>query len=161
MNATDHPLTAGIPFPPPLAFLSTLAVGFGLHTCVPLPIHSTSSGIRALEVGGTALVVCGIALAASAFLSFRAAKTSPFPERPSTALVIRGPFRFTRNPLYVSMALIHAGVSFFANALWPLLLLAPAIAAIRFFVIAREERYLLQKFGSAYEHYCQSVRRWL
>jgi protein-S-isoprenylcysteine O-methyltransferase Ste14 len=59
------------------------------------------------------------------------------------------------------MSLLHAGVALFANAVWPLVFLAPAVLAIRYLVIAREERYLLQRFGAEYEEYCHCVRRWL
>jgi len=160
MSAADHGGTAGVPFPPPLAFLSGLAIGFGLHHFHPVPILRASPGIDALKHVGAALFLFGIALAVAAFISFLRARTSPFPERPSTSLVVRGPFRFTRNPLYLSMSLIHAGFCLFVNALWPLLFLAPALAAIRILVIAREERYLLRLFGSEYEDYCRRVRRW-
>ena len=162
MSDPGHNNTAGIPFPPPLAFLSGLALGFGLHHFFPLPLHRTDSGIEALITWvGAGLVLLGAALATLAFVSFRMAKTSPFPERPSISLIVRGPFRVTRNPLYISMSLLHAGVALFANALWPLLFLAPTLVAIRYFVIAREERYLLQRFGAEYENYCRRVRRWL
>jgi protein-S-isoprenylcysteine O-methyltransferase Ste14 len=161
MRASDQGDTAGIPFPPPLAFLSGLAVGFGLQHFIPLPLLRIDSGAEALAWTGTALILLGAALAASAFIFFHQARTSPFPERPSTSLIERGPFKVTRNPLYISMSLIHAGISLFANALWPLLFLAPAIFAIRRFVIAREERYLLLRFGANYESYCGRVRRWL
>lgn len=161
MMALDQGDTAGIPFPPPLAFLSGLAMGFGLHHFIPLPLLRTNLGIEGLSWAGIASVALGVALAAAAFFSFHQARTSPFPEGPSTSLIERGPFRVTRNPLYISISLIHAGICLFANALWPLLFLAPALLAIRHFVIAREERYLLQRFGADYESYCRRVRRWL
>lgn len=161
MSATNHDDTAGIPFPPPLAFISGLAVGAGLHHFIPAPILQAARGVNALKVVGAALLIFGVTLAVFALVSFRMAKTSPLPERPSTSLVVGGPFRVSRNPLYVSMSLIYAGISLCANALWPLLLLVPVVAAIRHFVIAREERYLLQRFGSEYEDYCRQVRRWL
>lgn len=161
MSTAKKAETAGVAFPPPVAFLGGLAIGFGLHHFLPLYIRRQQSGIDALEYLGTGLFVVGFVLAVFALMAFRAAKTSPLPERPSTSLVVRGPFRFSRNPLYVSMSLIHAGVSLIANALWPLLLLGPALIAIRFFVVAREERYLRRRFGAEYEGYCRSVRRWL
>ena len=161
MRELDQGETAGIPFPPPLAFLSGLAAGFGLHHFIPLPVLRTGRGIEGLTWAGTALVLLGATLAASAFYFFRLAKTSPFPERPSTSLIEAGPFRVTRNPLYLSMSLIHAGVALFANALWPLLFLVPALAVIRYLVITREERYLLRRFGTEYGNYCRRVPRWL
>lgn len=160
-SATDDQGTAGVPFPPPLAFLAGLALGFALQYVAPLLILRTPAGEGALATFGELLALAALALAVAAFVSLRLARTSPFPERPTTSLVVRGPFRLTRNPLYVAMALLHAGIALYFNALWPLLFLAPALVAIRLLVIAREERYLLLRFGSAYESYCRSVRRWL
>ncbi len=159
-RATDQ-RTAGVPFPPPLAFLATLGLGFALHLLFPLHLGRTTALINALEMAGAALAMAALVLAASAFAFLRLARTSPFPERPTTALVVRGPFRLTRNPLYLAMALLHAGLALFSNAVLPLLCLVPALLAIRFLVIAREERYLLLRFGAEYETYCRSVRRWL
>jgi protein-S-isoprenylcysteine O-methyltransferase Ste14 len=158
---TESQNTAGIPFPPPLAFLGGLGLGFALQHFFPVHIQRGSLGIDVLERIGEALVLAAVALASSAFISLRLARTSPFPERPTTSLVVRGPFRFTRNPLYVSMSLVHTGVSVFANALWPLLFLVPAVLSIRYLVIAREERYLTRRFGADYGAYCRRVRRWL
>lgn len=158
---TESQSIAGVPFPPPLAFLSALGVGFALQHFFPVYIQHSTLGIDVLEVLGAVLIAASAALAALAFISLRQARTSPFPERPTTSLVIRGPFRFTRNPLYVSMSLLHAGISVFANAIWPLFFLIPAVISIRYLVIAREERYLAQRFGAEYETYCRRVRRWL
>ena len=159
--STENRDTAGVPFPPPLAFIGALGVGFALQYLIPLRILPSATGIGALEWIGAGLVLAAIALAFCTFTCLYLARTSPFPERPTTSLVIRGPFRFTRNPLYVAMSLVHAGVALFANALWPLLFLVPAVLAIHFLVIAREEPYLLKRFGPEYEAYCRSVRRWL
>jgi protein-S-isoprenylcysteine O-methyltransferase Ste14 len=72
----------------------------------------------------------------------------------------QGPFRFTRNPLYLSLALLQVGLALLANALWPALMLLPVLLLIRLHVIAREERHLLGLFGSDYQAYCRTVRRW-
>jgi protein-S-isoprenylcysteine O-methyltransferase Ste14 len=157
---TEAQDTAGLPFPPPIAFIAALAVGFALDYVIPLHIVRTSAAINVLQVTGGVLAFAALVLALCAFVCFHLARTSPFPERPTTSLVLRGPFRFTRNPLYLAMALLHAGIAIFSNALWPLFFLLPAVLAVRFLVIAREERYLLQRFGAQYEAYCRSVRRW-
>ena len=153
--------TAGIPFPPPFAYMAALGVGFLLQRLVPVKMASTPAGARALEIAGVVLAAASIALVVGGFVSLRRAGTSPRPDRPTTALAVDGVYRFTRNPLYLSLALLHAGVALFANALWPLLFLLPALLVIRYVVIAREERYLAGKFGAEYEAYCKSVRRWL
>lgn len=159
-QADPRVATASVPFPPPLAFFGGLALGFGTDYFLPAPILRSSSGIDALRLAGVALGTVSLTLAGFALLSFRLAKTSPFPNRPSTSLIIRGPFRLTRNPVYLGGALLHTGVALFANALWPLLFLVPAVVVVHKFII-REERYLHQRFGTEYEAYCQQVRRWV
>ena len=155
----DRQETAGVPFPPSLSFLVALGPGFGLQFLVPLPVLWAPA--RAMKIAGTILAAAALRLVASAIASFRQVRSSPMLMRPATSLVIRGPYRFTRNPVYLALALLHAGIALFFKALWPLLLLAPAVLSIRFFVIAREERYLLRRFGAEYEAYCRSVRRWV
>jgi protein-S-isoprenylcysteine O-methyltransferase Ste14 len=81
--------------------------------------------------------------------------------RPTTAIVFTGPYRFTRNPMYLGLALLQAGLAMVTNSLWPLLTLAPVIVAVRRLVIDREERYLEAKFGEEYRAYKARVRRWV
>jgi len=75
--------------------------------------------------------------------------------------VVQGPYRFTRNPMYVGLAALYAGVTLLVNSLWPLLLLPVVLVVIRWRVIAREEAYLERKFGDVYRTYTTRVRRWL
>jgi protein-S-isoprenylcysteine O-methyltransferase Ste14 len=82
------------------------------------------------------------------------------PYQPTTAIVTEGPYRFTRNPIYLSLAVLYAGLAVMANALWSLLLLA-VMLIIHYAVILPEERYLEQKFGEEYRSYKAKVRRWL
>jgi len=110
---------------------------------------------------GWLLAGAGVALAASAIVLFRRAGTSPVPIQPTTALVAQGPYRFTRNPMYVGLAALYAGIALLVNSLWPLVLLPVVLIAIRWWVIAREEAYLERKFGDAYRAYTRRVRRWL
>jgi protein-S-isoprenylcysteine O-methyltransferase Ste14 len=81
--------------------------------------------------------------------------------KPTTALVTEGPFRYSRNPIYVALTLLYVGVALLINALWILLLIVPAVLVLRYGVIAREEAYLARKFGDAYRQYMAQVRRWL
>jgi protein-S-isoprenylcysteine O-methyltransferase Ste14 len=76
-------------------------------------------------------------------------------------VVAHGPFRFTRNPMYVAMGTVYLGVTALVNSLWPLLLFPPAVWIIGRYMIAREEAYLERKFGHAYLDYKAKVRRWL
>ena len=75
-------------------------------------------------------------------------------------LVTSGPFRFTRNPIYLAMGVGMAGVALAVNSLALLVIIAPWAVVMRYGVIAREERYLGGKFGEDYRGYCRRVRRW-
>ena len=150
----DHPHVVALP---PLIYLAFLLAGVALDFIWP-----TSIGSRALRlVGGAVFVVAALAILASALRRFAAAGTPVEVYRPTTALVTEGPYRYSRNPIYLALTLGSAGVAFAANSLWALLLLVAAIAFVRYGVIAREERYLEQKFGQEYLRYKASVRRWL
>jgi protein-S-isoprenylcysteine O-methyltransferase Ste14 len=100
-------------------------------------------------------------LARSAEAAMKRAGTNIRPDQPTLAVVSNGPFRFTRNPLYVAATGLYVGISLLVDALWPLLLLVPALVVLRWGVIAREERYLEAKFGEPYLAYRSRVRRWL
>ena len=92
---------------------------------------------------------------------FRRAKTTPVPIRPATTLVMSGPYRFTRNPMYVGLAIATLGCGRVLRTWWPLVLLIPTIAIVNEFVILPEERYLHRRFGVEYDAYARRVRRWL
>jgi protein-S-isoprenylcysteine O-methyltransferase Ste14 len=98
---------------------------------------------------------------AAALGRFRRAGTPVETYRPTTALVTEGIYRRTRNPMYVALTLLYAGIGFAANSLWTLGFLPPLLLVMRYGVIAREERYLTRRFGTRYLDYQGSVRRWL
>jgi len=100
-------------------------------------------------------------LALSALLEMRRAGTHVDPRQQVTALVTQGPFRLTRNPLYLSLTLLYAGIALMVNSLWAILLLPGALIMIRYGVINREERYLERTFGEQYLSYKAKVRRWV
>ncbi len=152
--------TAGIPIPPPFIYLIPFLAGVWLHHTVggdAIPEVAR----RPAWVAGWALVVLGVAINASAWVAFLRAKTPVLPTRPTTAIVTGGPYRFTRNPLYLSLALIYAGVPLVQGYLWPYLFLPLVLFLIVRLVIEREERYLERKFGSDYTRYRDAVRRWI
>jgi protein-S-isoprenylcysteine O-methyltransferase Ste14 len=103
----------------------------------------------------------GVSLLAWALATMRGAGTPPEPWKPTQRIVTRGPFRYTRNPIYVAFTGISLGVAALANAFWPVLLLPAALLAIQRGVIEREERYLERLFGDEYLRYKAHVRRWL
>jgi len=101
------------------------------------------------------------AFARWAFVTLRRAGTSANPYQPSVALTTTGPFRFSRNPIYLAMTGLYLGTSLLVNSVWPLLLFAPLMLVMHHGVILKEERYLSATFGEAYAAYKSGVRRWL
>ena len=148
---------SGVIAPPPLIFLAGLAVGFGLEALLP---GSSLPDAVAWILGG-ALLLAGVALLVWFERAFTQKKTPANPWRPTTAIATDGPYRLTRNPAYVGMALVYLGIAVCSEALWALLPLPVVLAIIDRGVIAREERYLERKFGQEYLDYKGRVRRWL
>lgn len=148
--------TAGIIAPAPAIYVLPLLLGILIDRWYPLPILPA----RAAAWIGAGCAALGL-IAVAALRAFRRARTSALPWRPSTALVTDGPFRFTRNPIYLGFTLVYVGVSIAVNAAWPLLFLPVVIAVMSVGVIAREEAYLARVFGDAYRDYCARVRRWI
>jgi protein-S-isoprenylcysteine O-methyltransferase Ste14 len=159
MTDVSSPPHAEVRFPPPLLYVAGIVAGMLLHRWWPLPITAGASAWR--TVGAAAGIVVYLAIFASAFAAFRRAHTTLIPNKPATAFVTDGPYRFTRNPMYVSMAALYLGLTLFVNSWWPLLLFPLVVLAIDRMVIAREERYLASAFSSDYATYRARVRRWL
>lgn len=153
-NKPDHP---GVIAPPPLIYLGFLGLGFLLEWVLPVASHVAATPRYWLA---SALVAVGVAIALTAFREFRRAETNVLPHKPTTAIITGGPFAYTRNPLYLALALFHGAVAIAMGNAWALLLLAPALLVIHHGVIAREERYLEAKFGEDYLAYKGRVRRW-
>ena len=142
---------------PPLVYLAGLVAGLIVTAWVPTRIVTDSI---AWPVGGV-LVVCGIAAAASAISRFSGAGTTIRPDRAASHLVLAGPYRLSRNPMYVSLAAIYLGIAIGAQSLWALLLLPVVLMIIQRRVIEREEAFLERRFGAPYREYRARVRRWL
>jgi protein-S-isoprenylcysteine O-methyltransferase Ste14 len=153
--STDSP---GVRFPPPLLYALVVVGGWMLHRPWPLPI-ANATGV--LTVVAWLLVACWVGLAASSVGLFRRKQTSMIPFRPASTLVSTGPYKFTRNPMYVSLALLTLAFAFFLNTWWIVVLLVPALLIVQRFVIVPEEKYLRRRFGADYEAYTHRVRRWL
>ena len=149
---------AGVIAPPPLIFLGGMLVAVALNRWWdPFRIFA-SSGWR---WGGLVLIVAAVLLAVTARRAMLAAETNINPFKPTLSIVSSGPFRFTRNPLYLALTLIYAGLALVLNTWWCFVLLAPILLVIHFGVVAREERYLERKFGESYRQYRARVRRYL
>jgi protein-S-isoprenylcysteine O-methyltransferase Ste14 len=152
--APDH---AQVIAPPPLIMAAAALAGVGLRFVWPMILWPWGHfGIPALACFFVAVILAGAAAG-----RFWRARTPVLPHRATTALVTSGPFRLTRNPLYLSLGLVLAGVAFAMNSLAVLAMLLPWAVVMRFGVIAREERYLERKFGEDYRAYCRRTRRWL
>lgn len=156
----DHP---GVRLPPPLVLLGAILLGLGLDALWPAPLSAIGMDLaRGLLIGlGVLLLLGGFGIALACFFQFKAAGTAVEPWRPSSALLGDGLYRLSRNPIYLGMLLVMLGVAFLANSLWHLALLVPVWAFLRFAVIAREERYLEDRFGEDYRRYRAAVRRWI
>jgi protein-S-isoprenylcysteine O-methyltransferase Ste14 len=149
---------AGVHFPPPFVYAGGLLAGWILHRWRPLFIAS-EPWVR--DAGAIAGIVVWLALFLSALVTFRRARTTLIPNRPAAAFVTTGPYRLTRNPMYVSLVALYVGVTFMINSWWPLILLPLVVLTIDRMVITREERYLASAFPGEFEAYTQRVRRWL
>ena len=152
--------SSGVRIFPPAIFLVALCAGFLLQWIWPARIAPAAYAPALQDLGAT-LLIAWLALAIWALRTFHRAGTSPHPGHPTSALTLGGPYRFTRNPMYLSLVLMSIGVAFLANAVWPLLTVLPAIITVRRAVIHKEEQYLARKFGESYEEYKGRVRRWL
>ena len=110
---------------------------------------------------GLATLAVGIVLMVLAGVQFRRKHTSVIPYIPTTAIIQSGPFRISRNPIYLADTLCYVGVAILLNTAWPLFLLPLVLLVVHRGVILREERYLERKFGDEYNSYKLRVRRWL
>jgi protein-S-isoprenylcysteine O-methyltransferase Ste14 len=142
---------------PPLIYLAALALGLGLHAAWRVPVLPGAIA----RVLGIALIACALSLVVQALRTMARAGTSFRTERPTSAIVTGGPFRYTRNPIYVALTLLYLGIGMLLNALWVLLLIVPVLVVMQLGVVAREERYLERKFGDEYLRYKARVRRWI
>ena len=142
---------------PPLLYIAALAAGLLLSWTAPLPILSGDARYWA----GGALAALGVLIAAWARSLMERAGTNVNPMLPTTAIMTTGPFRFSRNPLYIALNLMYVGLALLTNAGWVLALIVPVLLVMHYGVIRREERYLESKFGDAYRSYRAHVRRYL
>jgi protein-S-isoprenylcysteine O-methyltransferase Ste14 len=150
--------TAHVLIRPPLAWGLAVVVGLALESLVPLQFLPAN-----LPEGwlGAMVFVLALALFAWAIVTMTRAGSNVPTNRPTTTIVESGPYRFTRNPIYLGMFLGLVGLAVAFDTLWLLLMLVPFALVIRYGVVAREEAYLERKFGEVYSGYRSRVRRWL
>ncbi len=156
-KAMDSP---GVQFPPPIVYVLGFGIGWLVSRRVPLaflPEEVDAVGV----VVGLVFIVLGLSVMMAGLITFKRANTAVMPNQGASRLVRSGPYRFTRNPMYVGLTAAYVGGSLYTNLLWPLLLLPGVLFVIVRFVISREERYLRAAFGTEYEAFCREVRRWI
>ena len=149
---------AGVAAPPPLIFLSFLLLASILQKLCPLPMGWPNVGLRLCAI---LLAGAAFSLALGALGWFRHRGTDPRPWKPSTTLVVEGPYRWTRNPMYLAMTLLFLSWGLWHDSCWCLVLLPGLIEVVNRGIIFREESYLATRFGPAYLDYRKRVRRWL
>jgi protein-S-isoprenylcysteine O-methyltransferase Ste14 len=150
----DNP---GVIVRPPLLYGVALIVVFVLRWFWPVPIVDHTVVVWL----GLVLVVFGVGIAIWGRGAMQAAGTNVDPCRPTTAIVNSGPFRFSRNPLYMALMLMFFGLSLALNTWWGIVVLVPLVIVMHYGVVLREERYLNQKFGVSYQQYRSKVRRYI
>ena len=142
---------------PPLVYLGAIALGLLLHFAWPVRLVPPVASVPL----GAAAVLAAVALFIYAVRTFRNAGTPVPGNRPTTAIVRTGPYRYSRNPIYLAFSLLQIGIAFWLDSPWLLVTLVPAVALMSLVVIPREEQYLETRFPSEYLPYKDSVRRWL
>jgi protein-S-isoprenylcysteine O-methyltransferase Ste14 len=140
---------------PPLVYLATIIGGWGLELVWPLEVPGAFSPL------GSGLVIAAAVLFLYSTAELRAAGTPVPGNRPTTAIVRTGPYRFSRNPIYLAFSVLQLGIAAWINSLWLIATLVLAVALMTAVVIPREESYLERKFGAAYLDYKAAVRRWI
>lgn len=159
-NAKSAPNTAGVIAPPPLIYLGFLILGLALEFLM-VRTQGLDMPVSLRWTVVAVLILTGAAAIAAAVLRFRRAGTPAPPWQPTTAFVVQGIYRFTRNPMYLGMTLIYCAIAVAADAPVVFWMLIPLCVTIHYGVVLREERYMADKFGTAYIDYTNSVPRWL
>jgi protein-S-isoprenylcysteine O-methyltransferase Ste14 len=152
----DH---ANIVAHPPVIFGIVLAVGFLIGRFYPLAIMADPSTLSKV-LANLLIIISGVIMVTTTRLLLRK-KTDPRPNRPTTLIVTEGFFKYSRNPLYLSLMLIYSGIAIHANSLWLVFLLPVLLLGLERGVVLREEKYLEGKFGEEYLKYKKRVRRWI
>ncbi len=156
IQGNDH---ANVAVFPPLPFVLAVVVGVLAHVLWEPFRFFPEFWIG--HAAGWPLIVAATVLIAWAQRTMAGAGESSNVYKPNGAIVSTGPFAFTRNPMYLAMTLLYAGIAFLVNTAWPVVLLPAVLMLIQYGVISREERYLESKFGDVYRQYRARVRRWL
>jgi len=154
------PARLPIHLPVPWVYVLVYLIGVGLEWTVPVPspLHLTPA---ATAVSGIVVFALGAAIAGWGWFTFHKAGTTRVPGKLSSELVTWGPYRFTRNPMYLGMVIAYVGEALIQRHVWPLLLLPIVVGFVNWIVIPVEQANMAAMFGDSYAAYCHRVRRWL
>ncbi len=150
---------AAVRIPPPLTGIVGVAAGVALHAAWPLEVNGLSTPVRIAL--GVAIGLAGTWTLWLSYTHFQRTGQDPKPWKPTPELVCQGIYRRTRNPMYLSLALIAIGIGVTSGVWWIAITTLPVLVTIHFTAVLPEEAYLERKFGDAYRHYKTSVRRWI
>ena len=145
--------------PPPVLFAVCFSIGYLADRFFPVKILPFS-GYASIAVIAVLFLVA-FTLAGLAFLALHKNETPAEPSQPTVRVVRQGPFRLTRNPLYIALQLVYVAFAVLVDSIWLFLLVPVLFLLLHFGVVLREERYLSAKFGAEYVDYMRRVRRWL
>jgi protein-S-isoprenylcysteine O-methyltransferase Ste14 len=157
LNADQPPDNPGVIAFPPLIWLVNAVISVLVHLFIRLPIMRYSMCL----VCGIVFIILAPTLALSALITMKATGTNVDPGKPALVIVRGGPFRFTRNPMYLALCLLQIALGFFLNDWITLMFVVPLALIFHYGVVLREERYLTAKFGEPYLQYKRQVPRWI
>jgi len=150
---------AEVKFPPPLVYVGFIVLGIIFRYAL-FPI-AASGHLLTYRLVGAAVLCMGLFLINGARILFARSGQSPIPWKPTPELLFQGPYRFTRNPMYVGLTLIQFGLGLALNNLWISVLAPVSLLVVHFLAVLPEEKYLSEKFGDSYRAYTSQVRRYL
>lgn len=150
---------ARVRFPPPVVFLTSTLAGVASHYLVLAANVPLARAVSAIV--GTFVGLVGLTIMVLARILFSRTGQSPIPWKPTPELILTGPYRFTRNPMYVGVTVLQIGLGVAVNNLWIAAFALPALTIIHFIAVLPEEKYLSDKFGESYQTYLARVRRYI
>jgi protein-S-isoprenylcysteine O-methyltransferase Ste14 len=145
--------------PVPWVFVLGYLIGIALEFAMKSPGHGIA--FPGIGIAGDVLFAVGAVIAGWGWLTFRKARTTTVPGQKSSQMVTWGPYRFTRNPMYVGLTIAYIGEACLLRQIAPLILLPVVVAYVNWIVIPLEESKLSEVFGAEYDAYRSRVRRWL
>jgi protein-S-isoprenylcysteine O-methyltransferase Ste14 len=159
-NQPRNPKQPFLHLPVPWVFVLAYLIGAGPEILFPLDVRSSEVSLTS-QIGGAVLFLIGATIAGWGLFIFHNARTTTVPGETSIKLVTSGPYRFSRNPMYVGLVIAYIGEAGLLVQAWPLLTLLFAVVYVNWFVIPIEEARLKENFADEYERYCAKVRRWM